>query len=138
MIWKWLAAHKSLVATATSGTAIVALVTTMAVVSSGYSAQRMDLGDAAVWVASDAKKSIGRANTEINSLNTVVPSTGSSLDVVQDGTKVLLVDSDSNTVAVVDPATSEAGKSMPLPPRQPHVHLAGNQIAIASETTGQI
>ncbi|NEN07403.1 tandem-95 repeat protein [Diaminobutyricibacter tongyongensis] len=138
MIGSWLAAHKSLVATATSGTAIVALVTTMAVVSSGYSAQRMNLGDAAVWVASGAKKSIGRANTEIDSLNTVVPATGSTLDVVQDGTNVLLVDSESNTVAVVDPATSEAGKSMPLPPRRPSVHLAGNRVAITSQTTGQV
>lgn len=138
MIAKWLAAHKSLVATATSGTAIVALVTTMAVVSSGYSAQRMDLGDAAVWVASDLKKSIGRANTEIDALNAVVPATGSTVEVVQDGTNVLLVDSESNTVAVVDPATNATGKSMPLPPRQPSVHLAGDRIAIASEATGQI
>ncbi len=138
MIGSWLAAHKSLVATATSGTAIVALVTTMAVVSSGYSAQHMNLSDAAVWVASDAKKAIGRANTEIDSLNSVVPTTGSSLDVVQDGSNVLLVDYESNTVAVVDPATIAAGKSMPLPPRQPSVHLAGNVVAITSETTGQI
>ncbi len=138
MIGSWLAAHKSLVATATSGTAIVALVTTMAVVSGGYSAQRMNLGDASVWVASGAKKSLGRANTEINSLNSVVTATGSTLDVVQDGTNVLLLDADSNTLAVVNPATSEAGKSVPLPPRSPSVHLAGDRVVISSEVTGQV
>jgi hypothetical protein len=137
-MWRWLAAHKSLVATATSGTAVVALVTTLAVVSGGYSAQRMNLGDAAVWVASDAKKSLGRANTEIDKLNSVVSGTGEALDVAQDGGNVLLVDKETNTVAVVDPATSEAGKSVALPPRDPRVHLAGDHVALVSETTGQL
>ncbi|GAA1442387.1 Ig-like domain-containing protein [Leifsonia poae] len=134
----WLAAHKSLVATATSGTAVVALLTTLAVVSGGYSAQRMDLNDAAVWVASDAKKSLGRANTEIDKLNSVVSGTGEALDVAQDGANVLLIDKETNTVAVVDPATSEAGKSVALPPRDPQVHLAGDHVALVSETTGQL
>ncbi|MFF1572021.1 Ig-like domain-containing protein [Leifsonia sp. NPDC058292] len=138
MIGSWLAAHKSLVATATSGTAVVALVTTLAVVSGGYSAQRMDLGDAAVWVASDAKKSLGRANTEIEKLNSVVPGGGEALDVVQDGGNVLLVDKETNTVSVVDPATSEAGKAVALPPRSPSVQLAGDQVSLLSQTTGQV
>ncbi|MEO7016259.1 MAG: Ig-like domain-containing protein [Leifsonia sp.] len=138
VIGRWLIAHKSLVATATSGTVIVALVTTLAVVSGGYSAQRMNLGDAAVWVASDTRKALGRANTEIDKLNSVVSGTGAALDVVQDGHNVLLVDKESNTVAVVDPATSEAGKTVALPPRAPVVQLAGGQVALLSKTTGQL
>ncbi|WP_223695082.1 Ig-like domain-containing protein [Leifsonia poae] len=138
MIGKWLAAHKSLVATATSGTAIVALVTTLAVVSGGYSAQRVALGDAAVWVANDAKKSLGRANTEIDKLNSVVSGPGEALDIAQDGSNVLLIDNETNTVAVVDPATSEAGKSVALPPRDPYVHLAGDKVTLVSRTTGQL
>lgn len=138
VIGSWLAAHKSLVATATSGTAIVALVTTLAVVSGGYSAQRMELGDAAVWVASDAKKSLGRANTQIDKLNSVVSGGGEVLDVAQDGGNVLLVDKETNTVAVVDPATSEAGKAVALPPRSPSVQLSGEQVSLLSQATGQV
>lgn len=134
----WLAAHKSLAATAVSGTAVAALVTTLAVVSGGYSAQHLQLDDAAVWVASDAKKSLGRANTEIDKLNSVVAGTGEALDVVQDGTDVLLVDREANTVAVVDPATAEAGKSVALPPRSPQVSLAGGHVALLSQATGQL
>jgi streptogramin lyase len=111
----WIAAHKSIAATAVSGTAVAALVTALAVVSGGYSAQHLQLNDAAVWVASDAKKSLGRANTEIDRLNSVVAGTGEALDVVQDGENVLLVDREANTVAVVDPAKAEAGKSVALP-----------------------
>ncbi|MGH1548640.1 Ig-like domain-containing protein [Leifsonia poae] len=136
--WSWLTAHKSVAATAVSGTAVAALVTTLAVVSGGYSAQHLQLDDAAVWVASDAKKSLGRANTEIDKLNSVVAGTGESLDVVQDGTDVLLIDREANTVAVVDPATAEAGKSVALPPRSPQVSLAGGHVALMSQTTGQL
>ncbi|WP_431247384.1 hypothetical protein [Leifsonia xyli] len=134
----WLAAHKSLAATAVSGTAVAALVTTLAVVSGGYSAQHLQLNDAAVWVASDAKKSLGRANTEIDKLNSVVAGTGEALDVVQDGADVLLVDREANTVAVVDPAKAEAGKSVALPPRSPQVSLAGSHVALLSRATGQV
>ncbi|MDN4596303.1 Ig-like domain-containing protein [Leifsonia virtsii] len=134
----WLAAHKSVAATAVSGTAVAALVTTLAVVSGGYSAQHLQLNDAAVWVASDAKKSLGRANTEIDRLNSVVAGTGEALDVVQDGEDVLLVDREANTVAVVDPAKAEAGKSVALPPRAPQVSLAGGHVALLSQTTGQL
>jgi len=134
----WLAAHKSVAATALSGTVVAALVTTLAVVSGGYSAQHLQLNDAAVWVASDAKKSLGRANTEIDKLNSVVAGTGEALDVVQDGEHVLLIDREASTVAVVDPAKAEAGKSVALPPRSPQVSLAGDHVALMSQTTGQL
>ncbi|WP_285116944.1 Ig-like domain-containing protein [Leifsonia sp. fls2-241-R2A-40a] len=137
-VGQWLAAHKSIAATAVSGTAVAALVTTLAVVSGGYSAQHLQLNDAAVWVASDAKKALGRANTEIDKLNSVVPGTGDALDVVQDGTDVLLVDREANTVAVVDPAKAEAGKSVALPPRSPQVSVADGHVALLSQATGQL
>ncbi len=138
MIRSWLAAHKSLAATLASGTVVTALVATLAVVSGGYSAQHLQLGDAAVWVASDAKKALGRANTQIDQLNSVVSGTGEAVDVVQDGENVLLVDREANTVAVVDPATAEAGKSVALPPRSPAISLAGDHVALLSQTTGQL
>ncbi|KQR55019.1 fibronectin-like protein [Leifsonia sp. Leaf336] len=138
MIRSWLLAHKSIAATALSGTVVAALVTTLAVVSGGYSAQHLQLNDAAVWVASDAKKALGRANTQIDALNSIVAGTGEALDVVQDGQNVLLLDKEANTAAVVDPATAEAGKSVALPPRSPQVAVSGDHVAMLSQTTGQL
>lgn len=138
MIRSWLLAHKSIAATALSGTVVAALVTTLAVVSGGYSAQHLQLNDGAVWVASDAKKALGRANTQIDSLNSIVPGTGEALDVVQDGQNVLLLDKEANTAAVVDPATAEAGKSVALPPRSPQVAVSGDHVVMLSQTTGQL
>ncbi|AGW41397.1 fibronectin-like protein [Leifsonia xyli subsp. cynodontis DSM 46306] len=138
VIRAWLTAHKSLAATVVSGAAITALVTTLAVVSGGYSAQRLQIGDASVWVASDAKKSLGRANTEIGRLNSIVSGAGEALDVVQNGENVLLLDREANTVAVVDPATAEAGEPVALPPRSPQVLVAGGRVALLSQATGQL
>lgn len=138
MIRSWLLAHKSIAATALSGTVVAALVTTLAVVSGGYSAQHLQLNDAAVWVASDAKKALGRANTQIDSLNSIVAGTGEAVDVVQDGENVLLLDKEANTAAVVDPATAETGKSVALPPRSPQVAVSGDHVAMLSQTTGQL
>lgn len=138
MIGAWLAAHKSLTVTAISATAVVAVVATLAVVSGGYSAQRMDLGDAAVWVTSQSKEMLGRANTQITQLNTVVPSSSRNVDVAQDGTNVLMVDLGNNTVGRVDPATASTDKTVPLPPREPVVQLDGERVAIGSAATGQV
>jgi hypothetical protein len=98
----------------------------------------MHLGDAAVWVTSQTKQLVGRANTQITQLNSVVPATDSSPDVVQSALNVLLVDHGSNTVSVIDPATSEAGKGVPLPARNPGVHLVGDRVAVDSGGTGQV
>ena len=99
------------------------LVATIAVVSSGYEAKRLDLSDASVWVANSARQVIGRANTEVRALDTVVESAGTDIDVVQDGSNVLLVDATNSRVDIVDPATAEVVESVPLPPESPELFL---------------
>ncbi|WP_308468274.1 Ig-like domain-containing protein [Rathayibacter soli] len=138
VIKAWLAAHKSLSVTALSGFTILAVVATIAITSSGYTAQQMQLGDAAVWVSNQSKQLVGRANTEIKQLNSVVAAASSATDVVQSGGTVLLVDHGDNTVGTVDPATASVGKAVPLPAREPAVNLVGPRVAIDSAATGQV
>jgi hypothetical protein len=138
MFRRWLGSHKSLVATATSGTVIAALVATAAIVSTGYTAQRLDLGDGSVWVANGADQVIGRANTQVLELNTVVASAGANIDVVQSGATVLLFDRSNAKVDVVDPATSKVLDSVPLPPQDPELFLAGDNVIIGSGGTGEL
>ena len=92
MVRTWLRSHLSLVISATSGAVIAALVAAVAIVSTGYTAQRVDLGDGAVWVANSQQQAIGRANPDVLELNTVVASTSSDVDVLQSGQTVLLFD----------------------------------------------
>ena len=138
MIRKWLSTHASLVISVTSGVVIAALVAAVAIVSTGYTAQRLDLADGSVWVANSQQQAIGRANTEVLELNTVVASTGNDLDVLQEGSVVLLVDRTENKVDIVDAATSEITDSVALPPNRPEVLLAGNRVTVFEQGTGEL
>lgn len=134
----WVAGHRSLVATATSGTVVAALVATLAITSTGYTAQKLDLGDGAVWVANGGSQAVGRANPEVLELNTVVRSAGTDLEVVQQGTTVLVVDDANATVQIVDPAQSTLGEAIALPPDDPRVFLAGDRVVIHAAGTGEL
>ncbi len=132
MIKSWVAGHRSLAATLTSSVAIVALVVTTAVVSGGFPSQEVGLNDAAVWVSNGEKQFIGRANTTIMELNSVVAGESSELEVVQGGHTVLLLDEGSGKAGIVDPATSTITKSVPLPTNSPQVFMAGDNVVVAS------
>ena len=112
---------------------IVALVAAVAIVSGGYSAQRLDLNDAAVWVTNESRQSVGRANTAVMELNTVVAAGSSSLDVVQQGTAVLVVDRANSSLDMVDPATATITASVPLPPVAPTVLLGADRAIVTSD-----
>lgn len=138
MIRAWLSRNVSSAVTATSIVVIALLLAGVAFVSEGYTAQRLDLGDGSVWVANGQEQVIGRANTEILLLNTVVESSGSDIDVVQEGGTVLLVDRANTRLDMVNPATSEVIDSVALPTEGPRLMLAGGYAVIHAEDTGEI
>ena len=134
----WFAAHRSLAITTTSAIVVAAVVAAVAIVSSGYTAQKLDLNDSSVWVANGNQQAIGRANTAVRELNSVVPSTGTDLGVVQNGSTILLVDNANSKLEQVDPATSAVTGSVPLPPGRPEVFLTTNNVVIVAAATGQV
>jgi large repetitive protein len=138
MLRKWIVGHASLAISVTSGLVIAALIATIAVVSTGYTAQRLDLGDGSVWVANSQQQAIGRANPEVLELNSVVATTGNDVDVLQRGTTVLLFDRSEIRIDIVDPATSLVTDSVPLPPDQPEVYLAGDNVIVFAKGTGEL
>jgi hypothetical protein len=138
VIRQWIAAHRSVVVTATSATVVAALVAAAAIVSTGYTAQRIDLQDPAVWVSNGQELAAGRINTEVLELNSVLAGAGSDLDVLQDGDTVLLADRANSTLAIVDPATSRITETIALPPDEPEVFLADDTVTIVARGTGQI
>jgi large repetitive protein len=135
---RWVRRHPSLLATWIGSTVAVAIVATIAIVSTGFSAQRLDLNDASVWVANTAKHYIGRANIQVEELNTVVPAAGSDVDIVQAADVVLLADRSEAKLDIVDAATSSVLDTVALPPDQPQVFLAGSNVVIYSHGTGEL
>ncbi|MGJ8722475.1 MAG: hypothetical protein ACSHW9_11585, partial [Salinibacterium amurskyense] len=138
MIKRWGQARRSTVIGVVSVSAIVALVATVAIVSTGYTAQRVDLADGAVWVANNQQQAIGRANTEVLEINSVVNAQSADLEVVQHGESVLLFDRSESSIDVVDPALSEIDDSVALPPNQPEVYFAGNNVVVLEHGTGEL
>jgi len=134
----WLSSHRSLVATLTSGTVVAALIATLAVVSTGYTAQHMDLSDPSVWVSSREERAIGRANTQVFELDSVLSVDADAPEIVQSDSTVLLVDPGSATVRVVDPATAQLGDDIALPPQNPQLLLAGDRVVVLARTTGEV
>ncbi len=117
--------HRSLVATATSGTVVAAIVAGLAFTSTGYTAQKLDLGDGAVWVANGAQQAVGRANPEVLELNTVIRTGGQTSRSCSAARSVLVVDHANATVQIVDPADSSLGEPIALPPEEPQVFAGG-------------
>jgi hypothetical protein len=137
MLRRWILGHKSLATTVTSGTLVAALVATIAVVSGGFPVQKVTLNDGSVWVANGTQQLIGRANTEILELDTVVESGSGELEIVQAASTVLLIDQGNNKVDIVDPATSAIVDTVPLPSPDPRVFLAGDNIVV-TDSEGEV
>ncbi|TPW76000.1 Ig-like domain-containing protein [Schumannella soli] len=135
---RWLAARKGAVATALSGTVITAVVAAGAILSNGYSAQQLDLDPGSVWVVNDAEQAVGRVNTQIRELDSVVRTTGTDVEVLQDDDTVLVVDRSNASLDVLDPATGELGETVALPPEQPEAWLAGGSVVIMARGTGEV
>ena len=138
MLRTWLKAHRSLLATVTSGVAVAAIVATIAIVSTGYAAQKMQLDDGSVWVVNGNKQVVGRANSEVLELNSVVRAQASQLETVQSGNTVLMVDHANATVDSIDPATSTVSDTVALPPDQAEIFLAGDRVVIFEAGTGEL
>ena len=98
MLRQWVRVRSSLAATTLGGVLVVALVAAAAIVSTGYTAQRLDLSDASVWVASGSRQAVGRVNTEVQELNSVMPDVGADLELVQSGPTVFLMNREDATL----------------------------------------
>ncbi|MET1053233.1 MAG: Ig-like domain-containing protein [Mycetocola sp.] len=120
-------------ATLTSGTVICALIAAVAIVSTGYRAEQLDLGDGAVWVVNESRQAVGRANTQVFELNAGVVADSSQIDVLQEGESVLLVDAGQSSIDIIDRATTAVTESVPLPPGVTDVALAGGRVSIAAD-----
>lgn len=138
MASSWFRSRRSALISVASSLAIVAVVVTTAVLSTGYRSQQLTLNDGAVWVANNSSHAIGRANTAIAQLNSVVKANGSDLETVQQGDTVLLVDRSNAQLSIVNPATSEAASAVALPAERPEVWIAGQNAVIMAQTTGQV
>lgn len=137
MIRRWFALRRSAALTTVSVSVVAAVVATVAIVSTGFEAQRLDLNDGAVWVVNEERQAVGRANLQVGVLDSVIPGEGARLSVLQRGTDVIIVDEVNATAELVDAARSEVTESVALPPDDPTVALASASVIVHSAGTGE-
>lgn len=130
--------RRSLAASIGVGALITAVVAVTAVVSSGYSAQRVDLDDAAVWVTSDLHQAVGRANPQVGELNTALRMESGSLSVAQSGQNVVVLDEGGGEGRLVDTASAEVSDTFPLPAGDVEVALAGDVAVVTALASGDV
>ena len=134
---RWFTRHRSAAISTMSGALVAIVVATVAIVSTGFEAQRLDLNDGAVWVVNEDRQAVGRANLQVGVLDSVIPGEGSRLSVVQQGADVIVVDETNAIAELVDAARSEVIESIALPPDEPTVALASASVIVHSAGTGE-
>ncbi|MCS5722587.1 Ig-like domain-containing protein [Herbiconiux sp. CPCC 203407] len=134
----WLRGRRSLVTTLVSSAALVAVVATTAFVSTGYTAQKVELDDGAVWLTSDLHQAAGRANPQVGLLNAAVRMESGSLDVAQRGQTVVVSDLGGGEARLVDTANAEVSDTFSLPIGDATVELGDGVAVLSSTTSGDV
>jgi hypothetical protein len=123
----WLRERKTLASTVTL--AILAGVpVTFAVLHQGFPVSDADLVSRDVWVTNGERLLAGRLNRQIEELNGAVETASRSIDVLQAGDDVFLLDSDASTVERIDPAFTTLVQKADVP--------AGAKLAFGGATLG--
>ncbi|PRY67943.1 hypothetical protein B0I08_105104 [Glaciihabitans tibetensis] len=119
--------------------AVVAAFIAVAVIAApDTTAARNMINDAGVWVTNDTIPAVGRVNTEINELNSVVPTPVESAELVQSGRWVVSVDRDAGTVTRIEASTARPVGSLALPDSGATLAIVGDELVIAPRLGGAL
>ncbi|MBC7291761.1 MAG: Ig-like domain-containing protein, partial [Actinotalea sp.] len=101
-----------------------AVVAVLAVVHPGAPVSQVDLHDGSVWLTNAAQLKLGRYNPQVEELNAGLVAASADLDVLQDGSAVVLTE--PGAVGVVDPASVSLAARTAVP--------GGARVAMAAGT----
>ncbi|AEE46466.1 fibronectin type III domain-containing protein [Cellulomonas fimi] len=125
MSWRDVRSRTTKVAAVVTLPAVVAV---LALVDRGFPLARVDLNDGGVWLTATSELRLGRFNAQVEELDSGLVTEGSSFDVLQDGSDVVL--HEPGGVAVVDPATVALTTQVAAPGAD--ASMAAGTVAIAS------
>ena len=118
--------------------AVFSMLIITAVVSSGYQSQRVNLDDGSVWVSNAQEQAIGRANTKVQELNTVLTTESSDMVLLQNASVVVVVNEATRSLDVVSEATGEVTEKIPLPQGVTSAALASGYVVLHAPVTGEV
>jgi hypothetical protein len=121
--------------------AVIAVVAVVALISgillaSGFTAARVNATDGAVWVTSQDREALGRANTRIQQLGSIVAAQTDLIDVLQSPTAAFLVNDAKHTITPVDERTNTLMTPVALPAGATDVALINEFVVAHAAETG--
>ncbi|KZE89526.1 Ig-like domain-containing protein [Microbacterium sp. TNHR37B] len=126
----WLRARpRTLASVAVVGAAAVTLGT-LAFVYEGSPTTEVDLHDGGVWLTKQSSMLVGHFNHESKVLDGGLRAAGTEYDVLQAGSRVLVVD--EKTVTAIDPARVSLGSGTDLPPGA-RLSLGADSVAMVGD-----
>ncbi|CAB4888465.1 MAG: fibronectin type III domain-containing protein [Actinobacteria bacterium] len=117
--------------------AVSALITGIAV-ASGFTAARVETTDGAVWITSMDREALGRANTRIQQLGSIVGTQTELIDVVQSTQAVYLLDDSKHTITPVDERTNTLLTPIALPAGVTDVTMTDRFVVAHASETGDV
>ena len=137
---RWLRGWSRARKTVASGTVIAiaaGVPLTIAALYHGFPVTDVDLTQRDVWVTNAHLELGGRLNRQIDELDASVQSTTASMDVVQQGQDVFLLNRTANTIERIDPAFTTLEQRADLP-KHAEVTLDGHTLAIVDPANGRL
>lgn len=122
----------------TASIAALAMLIVGAIVATGYQSQRVNLDGGAVWVTNSDKQAVGRANTRIHELNTVLTTDSSQMELLQNDSAVYVVNDAKRALDVIDQASGTVSESVPLPAGVTVALLTANNVILHSPLSGDV
>ncbi|MCJ1696309.1 Ig-like domain-containing protein [Rathayibacter caricis] len=113
------------------------VLSTMAVLYQGVTAEDVDLNDAGVWVTKPSALLAGRVNAPSQVLDAGLRAGGTSFDLEQEAGTVLLHDDGDATVSTIDVASVTLSEAVAVP-ADASIVLGGGRVSILDRATGRL
>src|SRR4051812_20556832 len=110
---------------------------TIAALHQGFPVSDVDLQAKTVWVTNGDKELAGRLNRQIDELDASTQATSSSIDVLQNGDSIFLLNRTRHTLERIDPAYTTLGQRADLP-EHAQLSLGGHTLAIVDPSDGAL
>ncbi|WP_430593405.1 hypothetical protein [Humidisolicoccus flavus] len=108
-----------------------------AALSPGYEALHPELDDGSVWVANQDLDAVGRINTGISGIDSVIALEGRASEIVQTEDTIVVLDRLASTLRVIDPVLGNLSDPVPIPAGA-DVLLEGDNAAVLDHATGDV
>jgi hypothetical protein len=119
-------------------TGFVATLGVIGFASRGFAVTELDLNDSGVWVTNVSAGLVGRFNYSAEVLDgELYAPPGNSFDILQEGANVLIADTKTSDLSVVDPSILKVAGTVPLPGGS-RVALGGGVVAVFAPSEGAL